>query len=83
MSKTFNTWIDTMMDEKGIDLEQIIEVEGKEWGLNLIPVAVVIEHMKIAPKHEQSQIKTTLVKIDFLNGDVLHFIKYLAKAIAR
>ena len=43
---------------------------------------VVIEHIKAAPLHEQKAIKTTLVKIDFMNGDIRHFFRHLAQAIA-
>ena len=60
----------------------IIEVEGQS-GTNFIPLGVIVEHIAIAPTHEQNQIKNTLVKIDFLNGDIMHFFTYLAKAIAR
>jgi len=79
----FCQWLDTFVSEKGIDIEQVIEVEGPNWGTNSIPVGVVIEHMKITTDAEQAQIKDILVKIDFRNGDVMHFIKHLAKAIAK
>ena len=78
---SFNKWIDTLIEEKGINTEQIIEIEG-DWGSNMIPVGVVIEHMKITTPEEQSKIKSMLVKIDFCNGDILDLIKHLAKAIA-
>ena len=78
---TFTKWIDTFIAEKGINTDAILEVEGG-WGLNMVPVACVIDAMKIAPAHEQAQIKTVIVKIDFANGDVLHFFRHLAKALA-
>jgi len=78
----FNTWIDTFVDEKGINIEETFDVEG-ESGLNIVPVGVVIEHMKITSPQEQQKIKDMIVKIDFHNGDVLDFFKHLAKAIAR
>lgn len=77
----FNNWIAAFISEKGIDLEQILIVEG-ESGPNRIPVGCVIEQIQAAPRSEQAQIKNMLVKIDFKNGDVLHFIKHLAKAMA-
>lgn len=79
---TFNKWLDTFVSEKGIDLEQVLEVEGPS-GTNWIPVACLLDVMKQAPKHEQAGIKTMIVKIDFRNGDVLHYFKHLAKAIAQ
>jgi hypothetical protein len=80
---TFNKWFDTFIEEKGIDLDQSFEIEGKEWGINIIPVAVIVEHIKIANVQEQKQIKDIIVKIDFANGDVMDFFKHLATVIAR
>lgn len=78
---TFANWIDTFVEEKGLEIDQTFEVEGRS-GLNVIPLAVLIEHMKIAPKREQDRIKDTIVRIDFLNGNVMDFFKHLAGAIA-
>lgn len=77
----FKTWLNTLIDEKGYDREAVIEAEGKS-GTNYIPLQCLIEAIENAPKHEQAAIKTTLVKIDFANGDCMHFFKHLAKAIA-
>lgn len=74
-------WIDRFIKEKELDTDHIFEVEGAS-GPNFIPLAVVIEHVKIATKREQAQIKNTLVKIDFINGNAMRFFNHLAKAIA-
>jgi len=74
-------WLYTLLEEKNIDLETEITVEGAS-GTNFMSVGVVVENILIAPKHEQDKIKDVLVKIDFQNGDILHFIKHLAKALA-
>jgi hypothetical protein len=79
---TFDTWLDTFVEEKGLDTEQMLVVEGPAWGDNHIPVGCVIELMKQAAPDEQRDIKNTIVQIDFRNGDVLHFFKHLAKAVA-
>jgi len=79
----FCNWLDTFNSEKGLDLETVFTVEGKETGANFIPAAVVVEHMKIAGKQEQAQIKNVIVAIDFKNGDVMHFYKHLAQALAK
>lgn len=81
MPMTFDKWIDTFIDEKGIDRETMLEVEGPS-GMNFIPVQCIVDMMKIAPEREQRVIKDTIVKIDFLNRDVLHYFKFLAKAVA-
>lgn len=82
MSDSFISWIDTFVEEKGLDTEQLLEVEGPS-GLNLIPLVQVIRAIKRAPESEQDSIKDTLVKIDFKSGDSVHFFTHLAGALAR
>jgi len=77
-----SNYLDKLIAEKGLDLEQIIEIEG-ESGTNWIPLVFVIDAIKAASKGEQDQIRNTLVQIDFKNGDVMHFFTHLAGAIAR
>jgi len=78
----FTTWLNALISEKNIDIEQTLQVEG-ESGTNWIPVECVLEAIKSTSKAEQQGIKKTLVAIDFRNGDVLHFIKHLAQAVAQ
>jgi len=77
----FNQWLDTFVDEKGIDPEQLLEVDGPS-GLNLIPVGVLVDAIKGAPATERAAIKDMIVRIDFANGDVLPYFQHLAQAIA-
>jgi len=81
MSTPFPDWLDTFIAEKELDTEQVLEVETEGF-LNLIPVGVVLEHMKIAPPEEQAAIQHMLIKLDFYHADVLGFFLHLAKAIA-
>jgi hypothetical protein len=78
---TFNTWIDTLITEKNVSVSQTLEVEGAS-GVNFIPLSMVIDAIKNAPASEKAQIKTVLVKIDFANGDIVHFFKHLAGRLA-
>lgn len=78
----FATWFNTFNSEKGIDPEQVIEVEGPS-GTNFIPLQCLFDIILSAPKHEQEGIKTMIVKIDFANADVVGYYKHLAKAIAK
>lgn len=78
----FNKWLDTFVEEKGIDLEKTFEVNGPN-GWNLIPVGCIIEAIKETVGQEQAKIKNTIVKIDFMNGDVYHFFNHLAGAMAQ
>lgn len=77
----FTVWFDRFLSEKGIDLDRTLEVEGPS-GLNLIPVECLVDAIKSAPAHEQTGIKHTVVKLDFLNQDVMGYFNHLARAIA-
>lgn len=70
-----------LFEEKNISLETSIEAQG-ESGTNFMTLQTVVDAIVIAPKHEQRKIKDILVQIDFKNGDVLHFMKHLANALA-
>ena len=75
-------YLKNLIDEKGIDTNLAFKVKG-ETGINLIPIGVVIEHILLAPIKEKKAIKDWLVKIDFVNGNVLDYFKHLAQAIAK
>ena len=77
----FEKWLDIFIDEKGFDLEYRVELDGQS-GVNSIPLGCVVDAMKKAPKDEQNSIKTTLVKIDFANGDCLDYFRHLAQALS-
>ena len=64
MNKKFNNWLDTFLSEKGIDLDQPINVEG-ESGLNFMTVENIVEFMKVTSAGEQKAIKNTFVMIDY------------------
>lgn len=77
----FNDWLDLLLDEKGIDLEKIFDVEG-ESGNNMIPIGCVVEWMKTQPTENKAAAKEILVQIDFRNGDIEHFLRHLAQGLA-
>lgn len=74
-------YIETLLEEKNIDLETSLQVEGRS-GTNFMTVQTIVDGIINAPKNEQANIKNILVQIDFRNGDVMHFIKHLANALA-
>ena len=76
----FADWLDTLIEEKGITGETVT-VTGPS-GPNHIPLECLTDAIKAAPHHEQQHIKATLVHIDFANGDVMHYFRHLAQAIA-
>lgn len=76
----FNTWLDTLVSEKGIDTDQELDVEGPS-GLNFMPLSMVLDAIKCAPLSEQRGIKAMLIRIDFTNGDIMDYFKHLAQAL--
>ncbi len=76
------TYLNNLITEKsGIDFETMIEVEGPS-GLNVMPLQILVDAILSAPKSEQNVIRTMLVKIDFVNGNVMDYFKHLAQAVA-
>ena len=78
----FSKWLDTFVEEKGLDTDEILEVEGAS-GMNWIPLEVLLDAIKTTSRQEQIAIKAVIVKLDFINADCLDYFKHLAKAIAR
>ena len=70
----------TFFEEKQIDLDARFEIDGPS-GANSFSYGVVIDHIMIAPSHEQSQIELVLRRIDFANGDVRGYLRHLAGAL--
>lgn len=81
MSKSFETWFKTFNEEKGIDPEQEIEVQGPS-GPNFMQLQDVFDAILSTSDAEQAGIKVMLVKIDFSNADPVGYYKHLAQAIA-
>lgn len=80
----FNQWLDTFIEEKGIDTEHVFTIETDDfWQCHIIPLEVVIEAAKATTVREQVLIKDTLIKVDFINGDVMHYFEFLAGALAK
>jgi len=76
---TFNNWIDTFLEEKGIPQDTILSIETDN-GLELVPVKLIVDFIKVTENHTKEQIKKQLVTIDFEAGSVEHFLKHIFKA---
>lgn len=79
---SFNTWLDTYIEESGIDLSECFEVEGPMYGTNYMQIQNVVDTMKSCNPMEQKALKDKIVELDFYNQPVVPFLKHLAKAIA-
>ena len=74
----FKTYLTTLIEEKGQDTHNEINLEG-HIGLTWEMLIDFVSAPEM--KDYQSDIKTTLVKIDFLNGDIFHYLHHLAKGM--
>lgn len=77
----FQKWFETFMEEKQLD-SKVYEVEHNG-DLHMIETEKVAELILKALPAEQAQIKNTIVKIDFMNGNVHHFFNHLAMAYVK
>ncbi len=67
------TWVKRLFNEKGIELDAEL-VNGQT-------VSSVLDFCSEISENEQDKVKETLVMIDFKNGDIIHFMNYLAIAV--
>lgn len=75
-------YLETLISEKSAhDIDDMFEVEGPS-GANWMAYQNVVDAIAAAPKVERDAIRTMLVKIDFVNGDVFDYFRHLAQAIA-
>jgi len=66
------TYLLNLLSEKGMDIDAEIGVDG-HIGLTW---QMLVDYI-CAAKSEHKMIRNTLVKIDFLNGNVFHFLNHL------
>lgn len=79
----FNEWLDTFIEEKGIDTGHVFTVSVDDfWQTHVIPLEVVLEAAKNTAPSEQDAIKDTLVRIDFINANPLPYFSFLAERLA-
>lgn len=74
-------FIKTMIEEKGLSHDIVrVDHEGTAYQFT---VNEIIEFIENSPGHIQEEIKSTFSKIDFNNGDLSHYLKFLALCIVK
>lgn len=81
IESAFNKWLDTFIEEKEIDLEQVIEIKT-DTNTHYFEIGNIIANIKATTLEEQAGIKDMIVKIVFHNGDVVDYFRYLAQVLA-
>lgn len=74
----FETYLETLIEEKGHDIDSTIEIDG-HYGFTY---RMLISSLIDGAEETKAKIKKTLIEIDFKNGDVFHFLKYIAEGLA-
>ena len=78
----WNNWFDTFIEEKGIDTAHNFEFD--EAGMfHIVETATVIAWIKKLDPETKAKIKDNFVKIDFFNGDPMHFMEFMAKGMVK
>lgn len=70
-----SNYITTLIEEKGFSTQDEINIDG-HYGLNWEMLIDFVSAPEMKQYHDQ--IRNTLVKIDFMNGDVFHYLRHLA-----
>ena len=79
-----SNYLTNLIEEKAnISMDTVIEVEGADYGTNFIPLECVVEYILSSGGANQQAVMNTLTKIDFANGNVMHFFKHVAGFMAK
>lgn len=74
-----NRFITQFFKEKEIPFETF-EVKDETGMTHWMDTEIVIGLIEQAPKKEQTQIENILRQLDYKNGDIVDFLKFLGKA---
>ena len=72
------TYLTNLITEKGRSLESEIELDGHVGLTYQMLVDFICE-----AREYHSQIRSMLVRIDFANGDVFHYLNHLAEGMVK
>ena len=75
------TFFETFFSEKDLT-DEVYTVTSANGTPNIIPSSVVIEAVKRTKGEEAQKIEAILREIDFLNGNIHHFLQHLAQGLA-
>ena len=76
-----NTFFNRYFNEKDLD-NQVYEITTPNGTMNLIETDMVIAKIKTTQGEEAKKIEAIIRQIDYLNGDIHHFLRHLAQAMA-
>lgn len=71
-------YLTELIEEKGVSLDASINIDG-HYGLTY---GMLVDFICRIPEYH-GEITETLIKIDFANGDVFHYLKHLANGMVK
>lgn len=75
-------FLERFFDEKEIDRDAHFEIDAPNGTWHLMTYGVVIDTVLQTRGDERAKIEDILRQIDFKNGDVRHFLRYLGMGLA-
>jgi len=81
MTQNTQKYFEDFFSEKNL-AEKIYDVNSANGTPNVIPTSAVIAAIKSTQGNESKAIANTLRQIDFYNGDVHHYLEYIAQGLA-
>lgn len=76
------TYLTNLIAEKGLEDELMtVDTSGTDYVSVHITTRDVVNFILGLPQEVQLSIRKTLIQIDFHNGDIMHFLNYIAQGI--
>lgn len=78
----FRAWLEGFLDEKEIDTETSFMFNGGDGFTTYMTIDAIIEQLCAVHQDDQEAVKKKMVEIDFNNGDIVDFLRFLGEQIA-
>ena len=76
----FEKWLDTFIEEKRLNLDEVIEVNDGE-NLHIFDLRRIVDELKVCPKFIRDKVKRAIVRLDFCNAPIMPYFEHLAKSL--
>ncbi|GAG90875.1 unnamed protein product [marine sediment metagenome] len=75
-----NEYLERYFEESNLR-ERVFDLRDNQGMTHIMPIGCVIEQIKIMPSEDRKKAIKIMRKIDFLNGNMEHFLKYVAEGM--
>lgn len=74
----FKESLETLFTEKGLMDERMVLNHGDQ--THIMDIPFMIEYLSTLPKNQKARIQHNFMMIDYQNGNIMHFMNYLAQS---